>query len=58
MPLIAKHVIEIHFKCYHPFMALVQAIDYLKIEGKIAPHSRNVSINQIINSCFIEDMPK
>jgi histidine ammonia-lyase len=58
--LITKHVIENSFQVLSiHFMALVQAIDYLKIEGKIAPHSHEMyqSIRSLI-PVFIEDMPK
>ncbi len=58
--LIAKHVIENSFQVLSiHFMALAQAIDYLKIKEKIAPQSHEMyqSIRELV-SVFIEDTPK
>lgn len=58
--LIAKHIIENSFQVLSiHFMALAQAVDYLKIETKMSAKSRK--IYQEIRKCvpvFVEDTPK
>jgi histidine ammonia-lyase len=58
--LIAKHVVENSFQVLSIHaIALVQAVDYLKIEDKLSPVTRNFyrKIRDII-PLFIEDNPK
>ncbi|MDD2623019.1 MAG: aromatic amino acid ammonia-lyase [Bacteroidales bacterium] len=58
--LITKHVIENAFQVISiHFMAIVQAIDFLKIENKLSPKSQKIyqEIRGIV-PVFIEDAPK
>lgn len=58
--LITKHIIENSFQVFSiQFMALVQAIDYLKINQQLSPTSQKVyhEIRELV-PMFIDDTPK